>query len=210
MLAAITLRLRARYGRKDAEMRKKRQRQQQHRPMAWADAATRVVEELEDESALDRLHFDCTQNAIRLDAQSDRLLAIVFLGLIAGGVWLLLAANLDLWVGAPIFLALACFAMGLSQTVLRAQILLRLAVQADAIAIDDESSAEQFEQLQREAESTGSFQRFLLMLGALLATGGIVALFWPYAWRAALIGLGLKAFIFTIHVFRRFINKLRG
>ncbi|HET6880944.1 MAG TPA: hypothetical protein VFI31_12355 [Pirellulales bacterium] len=191
-------------------MRKKRERQQQRRPMAWADAAARVIEEPEDEDTLDRLRFDCSQNAIRLDAQTDRLLAVIFLTLIVGGLTLLLTANLDLWVGASIFLALACFVIGLGQTVLHAQILGRLALHADAVAIEDESSAEEFERLQREAGNQAGSQKFSLVLGALLATGGIIAHFWPYAWRAAAIGLGLMALIKVIDGLRYLVLKIRG
>ncbi|HEX7376854.1 MAG TPA: hypothetical protein VF278_07065 [Pirellulales bacterium] len=191
-------------------MRKKRQ--QERRPIppsSWSDAATRVVEELGDESAADQLRFECAQNAIRVEAQSDRLLMTVFLTMIVGGVALLFTVSFDLWVGSPIFLALACFALGLSQTILHARGLRRLAEHADAVTMDDESAAEHFEELRRGADSDAGFQLFLLTLGALLAAGGLIAHFWNYAWRAALIALGLKAFFLTVSALSFFIGKLR-
>jgi fatty acid desaturase len=190
-------------------MRKKKERQEQRRPLGWADAAARVVEEFEDEDAVYQVRFTCTQNAIRLDAQADRMLTMVFLASIAGSVALLLTANLDFWVGTPIFLALACFVLGLGQTVLHAHSLGRLVLRTDAIVIEDESSAEEFERLQRKTVDASDSQRFFLLLGALLAAGGMVAHFWQYAWRAALIAVGFKALFEAIRGLKFLAGKVR-
>lgn len=197
------------YG-KGCEMRKKKEQPQKRRPMAWVDTATRVVEEFANEADLDSLHVNCVKSALRIDAQTDCLLAAIYLASIIGGVALLLTANLNLWVGAPIFLALACMAVGLGLTVRHARILGRLTLHADATISDDESAVEQFERLQGEAGSADDLRRSVLVLGALLAAGAIVAHFWHYAWRAALIALGLKALMTMLGALQRLARKLRG
>ena len=148
------------------------------------------------------------EKAVDLTASYDRLLVSIYSALIAGIVVLLLHEKVSLWVGAPLFAALAFFVMGIGHTLLHMALTSKLLLMAEALvngtevvpnAIEEEEpTLEAFARNQAYTQRSYSSQLFYLLFGLSCGAVAVVLRLWEYAWRAGVIGLATLMLLLVI------------
>jgi hypothetical protein len=113
--------------------------------------------------------------SVELIASFDRLMVTIYSALIAGIVLALIKEDVSFWIIAPLFLALACFVIGIAHTLLHVTFMTRLLLLAEALAngtevvpnviADDERTWQAYSRNQRYAQRSYASQLIYLLLG---------------------------------------------